>query len=425
MEKSQLIEKRFQEYEKAEKLLKNRKPENFSIEKLFPELKLPEVNSRKTYGYYIFDKPVYALIPYLDDIIINVPPFKNREALEKKLKISLDYLIELQERNRVSINLDSDPVAYENLDYMDEIIENAPSSQIRNDMYLKFINPENNYSEISNKIFDGKLFDYAKKIKWDAYVNKFENEIENTAKNILTQLGALGYKSLFDKLTGGKYSPEEIYNLIYTYSSFLTDPVFCSLEGITPIDKYSIENPLNSDAYKDISPLLKDKIGQSKKIMEFPTDVGIELLRNNGVYFPSGIDTALQIDTEKARKALFELDRAINERMDREKIVDRKIALEEEFKQINDAVNVYNKSQNNKIKDKVDITIGIIGAASSLFLDKPLLLASLITTALSLESVNIPTKIAERILKFRKPSHIVAYMDFHNEIKNLNVSGKN
>ncbi|WP_061951225.1 hypothetical protein [Acidiplasma cupricumulans] len=126
--------------------------------------------------------------------------------------------------------------------------------------------------------------------------------------------------------------------------------------------------------------------------MEFPTDVGIELLRNNGVYFPSGIDTALQIDTEKARKALFELDRAINERMDREKIVDRKIALEEEFKQINDAVNVYNKSQNNKIKDKVDITIGIIGAASSLFLDKPLLLASLITTALSLESVNIPTK---------------------------------
>lgn len=420
MEKEELIEKRVKEQDIAEKLLRNKKPENFSIKNLFPELKL-----HGAYGYYIFDKPVYALIPYFDNVIINIPPFKNKEALEKKLKISMDYLIELNERGRVSLNLDSDPVSYENLAYMDEIIENAPSSQIRNDTYLKFLNPDNNYSKIANKIFDGNLRNYAKNIQWDKYVDKPEYEIENTAKNILSQLGTLGYQSLFDKLTNGKYTPEEIYNIIYTYSSFLTDPVFYSLDGITPIDKYSIGNPINSSGYKDILPLLKDEINKSKNVMEFPTDVGIELLKNNDIYFPSGIDIALEIDTKKARNALFELDRAVNVKMDREKIIDRKIALDDEFKQINEAVNVYDKWQNRKTREKIDITIGIIGAASTLFLDKPLLLTSIITAALSLESVNIPAKIAEKILKFKKPSHIVAYLDFHKEIQNLKISGKN
>ncbi len=417
MDYEQLKEKKAHEADKAARIAKSASSNNKkTIRDFYPELKL-----EGTYGHYIFERPVYTLIPYLDNILIDLPPYKNRQMLEEKLGVDFDTLIELVSRKRVSITLDSDPLDYKNLDYLDPILEYAPSAEIRNAGYLSVLSGSlDDFLEESKKLFSGNLGEYSKRIGWNHYVKGSENEIEHTGINILAQIGALGYYDTYQKiLEKGKTDPATAYTWAYFYSGFLADPVFCSLDGITPLDKMNVERKMKSFGNE-----AKDIQINNGKFFNFPSDVGRAILDKFEIYLPNNIDIALEMDTSVLRKLLAEIDSRLEQNKDI-KFEDRKIQVEEavnEAAQSYDSLNsITQKLESPKVKKVAEITLGVTGLAAMVLTNQQLLFDA-VSFGISAGILTVPQLLLERVMRFRKPSHMVAMMDLRKKVLKAKVS---
>ncbi len=410
MDTNELKEKEEHEKDKASKILiSTSKEESVGIKEFYPELNLNGV-----YGYYIFGRPVYTLIPYMDNVIISLPPYREESLMKEKLGIDLSALLELKGKKRVSIVLDSNPLEYKNLDYLDPIIEVAPSAEIRNYGYLSAISPSyQDYYSNSKSLFSGRLGSLSKNIEWNRFVNQAGKEMEHTGINMLSQIGALGYHNTYNGIVEkGKEDPVTAYRWAYYYSTFLADPVFCSLDGITPIDRNMIKKELNAIKNK-LPGLQPDK----RKFLDFPTDVGRAILDKYKICLPRELDTALRADGKKLRQVLYDVDQKVEGRgelvfEDRQQAIAQAVDEVKESVQSLDSTTMQ-KPGVKKTKMVIDLALGVTGIASMFMTKNPMFL-ELATLGISIDSMRVPEIFQGSIKRIKKTSHIVAMLGNEN-----------
>jgi len=397
------------EEQKAAHLLKSGKtsPRDF-----FPDLRLGE-----TYGYYIFRKPLWLLVPFYDTIIVNLPPLKDKSAFERILGLTLEDAVALQKKSRVQFTLDYEPTRYVGLDYLDPIIEYAPCHEIRLDALCKATRMKyDEYLKEGTRMFDGRLGDLARQFKWEEYVLDARKELEVSAASLFAELKCLGYDGLASRISNlAHYNAQLAYRCLYVYSSFLTDPVFRSLDGINPIEseflqlKTLYEELINCPLYAD------------KEVLYFPEDVGRALIKELRLDLPQDLDQALKASTGKARKALKELDETVK-RMQSEKILDRSFALETALMEANEAIRSLQLHQ-VKLRETTfrlaaafrlaKITIGLTGIATGALTGDPLLTCMLASTGIAIDALrHFVEPTVKRVLRIPHKSHVVSLYDF-------------
>lgn len=412
MELSELTEKKEHEIEKSNRLAKSfTDKEKVSIRNFYPDLKLNGV-----YGHYIFGRPVYSLVPFMDKVIVNIPPYKTKSKLEDKTGLDIETLIELIDLGRVSVNIDSDPLLYEKLDFLDPLLEISPCSQIRNAAFMTSIT--NSFSkrvEESTNLFSGKLGAFSKKVGWDGYVNKAANEIENTGINILSQIGSLGYENTYNIIMSkGQRDPVTAYLWAFYYSTFLADPVFDSIDGIVPVDR----NMLTRE--KNRLPGLPDNSEiRDGRILSFPTDVGRMILSNLRINLPKNLDTALDVKSEDLRKLLLEVDR----RMEHKNGLNFEEMKEEAERAVNEVMNAtepltstLSRLTGSRFNEVVELSMGVTGLAAAALTHNPLFLELGALGGFSIAAAKVPELIAEQIVKFKKPSHVIVLLGLKKKL---------
>jgi hypothetical protein len=416
MDKKQIQEIDDREKAKCEYLLeKNRKKKRSSVLDFFPELRL-----RGVCGYFMFGQPVWLLIPYLDVVIVNIAPYKNEKALEAKLGLSVKTLLDLERKGRIQLLLDTSPLEYTNLDFLDPIIGKSGCSDYRLSAFSHCLTSRfKGYCAEGEKVFDGRLGGFAEEVGWSKFVKRPAKELEGTASTLYAQLLALGYHDLCKELSAlAQEHPALAYRKLYVYARFLTDPTFYSLDGINPIETEYAKMKEYCDECSKWEPRFR------RRILPFSHDVGKAILENLKLRMPNDLEQALNIPTDKARRALSELDNVVTKKAG-EKIVDRKMALEFAFMETNEAIRSVDakvarisRKKFKRVADAGIVTIGVTGIVAANLIGAPLL--SSIAATLGIETIlampRFVRQLPEAVMKLRKPSHVIAFYDIQKRI---------
>jgi hypothetical protein len=150
------------------------------------------------------------------------------------------------------------------------------------------------------------------------------------------------------------------------------------------------------------------KIGIDSR-QAFPLDIGKLLIKKFELASVQdyGFEQVIEItnSTSKARRALFELDKAV-ELVQKEEIMERSLALEQSWNETNEIVESMHNIKNKATK-YVPTSIGVVGSILSSF-NLPGILATIFAIA---GSFQYAAPIAEYLVKIKKPNHIVAVYD--------------
>lgn len=364
-----------------------------------------------------FSDSLPVQLPFFDVVILPIFPVREKEKFEKTVGLSVKKITELYHHKKVIPLPTRTPSEYVGLDYLDEILElKLPVMSSRIALY----------DESFSIATSGKSFnDNVHKIKTEArqkfrllnipaikenFEQDFSNfsnsdkEINDLISEIIsyyTHIDFMGYSELAKKIITGNDSVT-VARQLKLYDRILHDVPLSSIDGAYTLDTGEIE------AIKKID-------SEPNKI--FPGDVGkllikeFKLLRIENLEY----DKVLEIikDTSKARKALFDLDQAVQNEQ-KEKMIDRSLALKTKWQESND-VTISASNKNQKIsKHFIPVSLGVMGSFASI-LQEPGILAAIAGTTVSIPFIN---RIINKSIMFRKPNHIASIYDLKQFVSN-------
>lgn len=369
----------------------------------YPEIS--DILKNKTYtNWMINPDSIFIQLPFYDKILLPIRPFPTPEIYEKGYGITVEQTVELTKKGKVIPLPAHDPMSYRNLDYLDMLLElRNPAITHRMARYntCRLVTVmKKPFEQLIDWVHEGESIALRMDLTGANNLAKLTNKtlgkyakIKNIESSIGTDyahLHLMGYSRLAEDLIDFDDSAT-VYASLLMFSNALHRIPSWALDGT------------QSMLQRDYA--LAEAAG-AKLEKPFPVDVGklltkeFSLINIRDVGFEKVID--ITKNTEKARKALLELDKAV-EKEQTDKMVDRAIALENVWMESNETIK--SMMQRRKTLAKyIPLFFGLIGPATS-FLNTPGIIET-ITNAV--DKFDIASSISDRLRKLRKPNHIVA-----------------
>ena len=431
-----------QEYESknieiAVKIRNNHKKDELDILEFYPEFKLNDTYTGTNSTQLNSIKP-YQLLPYFKTVIVDVLPLKDEKLFNIHYGMSIDELIELERKGKAVIRLPQSYTKYENINdnYLDPILELKPPSSPSRDLNYSCLINSNFLTELDARktFFEGKLFDFGNNLALEngmidpltitafdiitgnkaGFLNVDEEVYINILKTNCQKLSLLGYKNINKSLKKilelgyGRLDWAFAYSVAYT--SFLTDPIFNSLNGT------HLVNNVTKDILNDLfirtenNNLFKEIFKNDGGSLNY--DLGKILTEEIITELPLSFEQSLDFDGG-AIKALKSLENAVDNRSF-DNITDRVHNLKTE---INETDQTVKEMKNRFVKakgyvSKIGISVAILGPASNFVVDpsvKPIIdTISLFSGVLEgLNRYNVLDPIFEGALKLKKKNHVL------------------
>ena len=403
------------EVEKVEKLSetmveKAKRGEEVSFADLYPEWNLRE---RMPYTWRNPDIPLEVMLPYYNTLIVDIVPHFSKQRFRKLYGCDVEELLRLEKEGKVVLRFNPSTLITRGMsDYLrpifEEGLEKGRPSPIRAVFYACFAKELIEPIEKSEMLFRGK---FPKGIRdpggrWDFSAK----ELEELSIGMYFNFKLFGFDQVAEYVKRAvDLDPYLAFYIMAVYSDLLVGPKVNSLDGIHSIPREEIEFLSSLVPQTKISPLLK-----TGKYEIFPYDVGKVLVKKAKLVVRKDLGDALDVykDYEKARKALFSLEKAVEEK---EKILERAKALEETWNELVSMEEMRGK------RSAAFTTVGLVGsgAAEVCLSQQPGLLSLLLGMFLSAFSgvvlPRISSWLAERTVKMGKSSNIVFVYDFVRE----------
>ncbi len=441
MDKKELKEldmKKAEEYGKInKKYLKNKKDE-IDILDFYQGTNLnpPYSAANSATSYSI--KP-YQLFPFFKTVIVDILPLPNEELFNEYYGMSIEELIELEEKGKVVVRLPDMYSGYSKIedDYLDPIFSlNPPSSFLINGNYGYLINDKiQGEMEDFHNLFK-KEFDFGNNLAMemgmiDPYTiasfdmingsnpylaNVGDETYKKVTHNNFNRLSFSGYNNvnnfLKELLSVGNGRLDWAFAYSTAYASFLADPILSSLNG-THMANYNMKEILNDLIIRTSSEeLRKSLLNKSSDILCY--DVGKTLTDEISAPLLFNLQESLDYDYQGAIKALKSLEKVIDSR-NKNEIIDLTNELKNEIYEAGQiAENMREAPEKNaKRIEKISTVISYIGEWGGALTDdpqvKPLLdaLDLLGQGGEMISQTQTLQKVIERAVKFNKTDHVL------------------
>lgn len=375
----------------------------------------------------------YQLFPFFKTVLVDIPPIPDEFFFKKQYGVSVDELIELERDGKVAIRLSYPYINYHGLenDYLDPILRRRPPSSRARDLNYSYLINDKFLEELEfEDFFRGKQFGYGSDLLLDAgmtdpiaiaasdiingsnsfFYNIDEEMFVNKVKSNLQKLSLLGYgdvnKFIKRILSVGTGRLDWAYVYSSAYNSFLTDPIFNSLEG-THLVNNNVREVLNDLFVRyNSGTALKDIIDENNPFPYY--DVGKMITEEIVTATPVNLEQSRDIDYSNTIKALEYLENAVNAK-DVEAITDRTHELKVEIKEANQIVLDMNYRANKIPKGitRIGFSIGILGTLLMPDPSSQLISASISNIIGFLGELDVLKPAIESLLTFKKDNHIL------------------
>jgi hypothetical protein len=378
---------------------------------------------------------LFLQLPFYDAVVVPVMALASEAAFKETYKLSVDELLHLEQKGNVLLALDSPPELYAGLDYLDPILERRPPSiQVRNVGYDNYVSIFTQDITTHQVIAHPEISVPACMIFWDQrvrslpWIESFERteakavvpskswiELATKAGISLTttvyqlaswhyDLVRAGYGQLVQQLCHSHLPTEAevaglftMRNHLQTFPSFAMDGVLTSDETIWPwsfYETHGIKGPQYTVFPVDIAKQLE----QSFKLMDIR---------------PLGWGRAIDIaaDTAMARRALFELQDAVNKE-NVNSLADRANAVAKKIQEANLAVESMAETK-GRVQKYLPMVLGVLGGAAA-GLALPTLVAGMFGGFVS--SLPLTDRVGSILAKRGKPGYIVALYDLRKSL---------
>lgn len=367
------------------------------ISYFFPELKLKGVWT----NFIPIEFPTQ--IPFYDKIVVPLRPYKSRKKFLSQYKFDVDQLLQLKKKGRVEFVRAAQYIKYSECEYLDPILELRPPQFLpRTGVYEITTFGLEHAGEQGLAILDGKekWFEHLKKSlskRRPKVISRLLRPYEIWGD--IVSLRLWGYNELVEVIIKEIKNISAAAGLIYLFHALLIEAPLSAIGG-----QFSLTNE-ELQTFQKLSPATTDYL--------FPVDVGKILidelrlisLRNCG--FGQVVDICK--GTKNARRALCELDAAIKKRQI-EKVMERKLAVEECWMEANEIVNSIITTK--KIgRPLISFNLGIVGAIAGSLGGLPgILLGGLLGAGIAGPSAEVIAKIGE-------PTYGIAIYDLKKSLK--------
>jgi len=363
-----------------------------------------------------WDIPVWVLLPYYSNIIVPIYPNYKEHEFKKRYGLNIDQLLGLEKEKKISIGLHLPQNNEEKISdylmplYQEGIDRNIPVFQ-RTEAFMNFMD-ECTFRESlteAKMLFEGKFKELA------ILIEERETLLEQGAVFDYANLKCLGYSEITENIKNlSGFDPKLAWVALYPYITFLVNPLIESLNGVHIVSKEDISG---LDNWSNIINPNWDKttIGEGYEL--FPVDVGKSLIDNAQLITPNNLEDSLNIypDFEKARSVLKDLEIAVEEKKN---VIDKKIALEEIWSEINSI-----ELESGKLNTYLEVALGVVGPVTGYIVgDFPGLLAGLLCNIIGKNQIT--ANFTNYLSKFGKSSHIIKIYDF-KRISEKNSLGYN
>lgn len=443
--------KKSEEYGKINKKLLGNKDEKIDILDYYHGINLnPPYSASNSVSTYAI-KP-YQLFPFFKTVIVDILPLPNEELFNEYYGMSVEDLIELEQKGKVVIRSPDLYEGYKNVedDYLDPILSKSPpSSYLINTSYGNLIN-----NKIAEEMEDAhnlfkKEFDFGNNLAMEMgmidpltiasfdivngsqpnLVDVDDQSYKTLTHNNFHKLSYSGYGNvntfLKDLLAVGNGRMDYAFTYSTAYASFLADPILSSLNG-THMTNYNMKEILNDlilrTSNKELQKLLLRK---SSEILCY--DIGKIFTEEISTPLLFNFEESIDYDHEGAINALKSLEDVLNAK-NKNDVIDITNELKKEIYEAGQIAKDMRGSpeKNAKRIEKISTTIGFVGELEILIDDpyfKPLLEAlklfgkggEMVSQTQTLQ------KAIERVIKLNKPDHVL-YL--YNNYENVSIRPK-
>ena len=345
--------------------------------------------------------PINVLLPFYEQHLVIIRPIKNSQEFKKIYGITVEELVSLYENNRVIPLIGNYPLLYSNLEYLDPLLEKEPPSAFRLSYVAEnFFFDKGTVLQYENEAMNylkGRFKKTAEKFRKIPFFNvplDIEYQLENDSFARYSRLSNFGYNCLAKSIASMDNSTA-IYRQLGFFDSILTQPfIFGGFPQLTHKGYDIFQNQeyiVNGEKTK-----INEKISD---IVPFPKEVARILIKKEEkklkLLFPCQISLSDVLELandsafEKARDALSEFDLAVKNKMSKNTILEKKVAIDVVWDEARDAIENINTITKGIKWVHWSLAMGLIGVVSYLFQGYPGLL-NLLGAGVSLDKIIKP-----------------------------------
>jgi hypothetical protein len=428
---------------------------------LYPELR-PKLKNKEHTNWVSTSSsefcPVTVQLPFFEKVVLPIPAAPTPEEYEKTHGISVEQTVDLTRKGRIVPLLWFNYTDYAGLkdNYLDPILNKNPPTLSRMDWLDAIITAGNSVqpSDISS-MTPGDLLgivDEAQATQRELFTSIHKRvepivdrtypqwNLRDSCKNIISgsyaNLFFRGHPNLADTLLGlVETDPLNAMQALMVYSNFFVLFPQVALDGLISYNKNDLVYAKNSVANIDnaraseINAYVRDNI-QRFDPRFFPVELGRVLTKEFHLVSVRdlGFDRIIEIcdRTKEPRTALFEIDNAI--------AAGTLADLRSEEENLGDSFAIINEECNSMIRKKqrikegaktFSVSLGLISGAGLLATSMagysgvlPIILAAAGVSSQTLRLLDLKAAepVLDQVVKFRKPSHVIALYDLSNVI---------
>jgi hypothetical protein len=209
--------------------------------KFEPSLLFKDCGLQKPFGYTQHGVSVLPLLFFFDQLLLPIPPIKKKSDFEKRT-LDVDTLTALVDRKRIIPMLTGPHSHYVGINFLDPILESAPSGAIRSQMMLKAMVGDDAYQSFRRHA----LLLFRDRLSPQEY-HRFEEEykggrqmLETTAASWYVEFACLGYQRLGEQFSRiASADAEMALQSMRFLAMLLTVPVVSGFGGF-----YNVESRL-------------------------------------------------------------------------------------------------------------------------------------------------------------------------------------
>lgn len=419
MDKKFLEDYETKEREKIKKFYQRLRDGKFRLGDRYPSEDRLELN--EPYTKAISEEKIWAQIPLYETVVISLRPTNEQAHFEEVHGFDIEDIGRLidfaKETKKIQFALSDPPIYYEGISFLEPVFTEMSPPMLLTMSFTSIFDDEEIRGwehEIVYLLRYYQFFNFLKSIKKSS--RSSEKEDLKRFVPIYVALRTLGYHDVADEIAI-QLSIDHMKALLLflTSKEVLLSPYIDPLKGIISTNRSLAEKM--AEALKQFNPQLPQK-------MEYPCEVGKFLNDKLKLIVPKNIDGAIELSDKYELYDLRKVMNALNEGVKKEKMD----MINEKTKEVAMVFdNVWGEADKlkgniNIAKHGISIGIGVIGAVATMpILGVGGLLAGLGFTGVSeFASPKISESLAEKMMKWTRPSHMIHIYDFK---KKYSLSG--
>jgi hypothetical protein len=317
--------------------------------KLEPTFFFKDCGLRNPFAYVQHGVPVLPLLFFFDQILLPIPPIKKKHDFEKRA-LDVDTLTALVDRRRIIPMLTGPHSHYAGIDFLDPILESAPSGAVRSQMLLKAMVGDDAYLAFSRRgllLFRDRLSPERHR-RFEEEYKRGRQVLETTAASWYVEFACLGYQRLAEQIFGiASVNAEMALQSMDILAALLTIPIVSGFGGF-----YNVESHLAREGLapaKSTGSLSLLETGQMLT-EEYPITL-VEEASIETIEEVHGSAAAIRL-----RKSLAEIDKAVRS-SDTGGVPGLLSGLEDEFRLFSEVVNSLRSTR----ASTANVSLGRIG----------------------------------------------------------------